>query len=121
MKKIILFGLVLLIIGCKQLVPDKTEMVTSGKTTVEITVSLQLIEQLKQLCTDQLAPVIYPSAADRSSAISSCVFEHLSSIGTSTSALTDFVTQYCGHNANLTGLTPDQVASIASTCLALGK
>lgn len=119
MKK--LLALVLFISGCSKLAPDRIDVVNSGTSTIEVTASLRIIDQLKALCTDQLSPISYPTLADRNSAISSCVFEHLSTIGGPTSALTDFASQYCGTNANLTGLTPSQIASIAATCAAMGK
>lgn len=120
MKKL----LILLAVGlnaCGQLVPNHVDVVTSGTSTIEITASLRIIDQLRVLCTDQLSVIVYPTQEARSSAISSCIFEHLNTIGGSTSVLTDFVLQYCGVGADLSALTPDQVASIASTCKALGK
>lgn len=119
MKKTLL-AITLLITGCTKLAPDRIDAVASGTATIEITASLRIIDQLKALCTEQLSPIVYPSPEARASAISSCVFNHLNSIGTPTSALTDFVTQYCGPNANLSGLTPSQISSIIQTCTALG-
>ncbi len=114
-------------VGCKQVVPDKVETESSGtvKTestvTVEITASLRVIDQLKTLCLEQLAPVVYPTPEEKSKAVADCVFEHLATIGSSTSALTDYVSTYCGAGANLSGLTPEQIASVQQTCTALGN
>jgi len=120
MKYILALSL-LILSACGQMVPDRVDVVTSGTSTVEVTASLRIIDQLRELCTDQLSTVDYPTSNARASAISTCIFEHLSNIGSSSSALTGFVSQYCGAGANLTGLTPSQIASIAATCIALGK
>jgi len=119
MKTLIILSL--LLSGCTQLVPSRTDIVTSGTNTIEITVSVKLIDQLKTLCEDQLAPLDYPSLSLRKKAVSDCVFEHLQTIGASTSAIGSFVDTYCGPNANYTGLTPGQITSLAASCAALGN
>ncbi len=126
MKKLLVL-LLLATAACQQVVPDKVETESSGTVksestvTVEITASLRIIDQLKELCLEQLAPVVYPTPEEKSKAVADCVFEHLATIGSSTSALTDYVSTYCGAGADLSGLTPEQVASVQQTCTALGK
>lgn len=109
------------LVACGQLVPDRVDVVNSGTSTIEVTASLRIIDQLRELCTDQLSVIDYPTSNARASAVSTCIFDHLNNIGSPSSALTGFVSQYCGAGANLAGLTPSQIASIAATCSALGK
>jgi len=112
---LILFMCSLYIIGCGNSIPSRIDVVNSGTSKIELTVSLELINQLKDLCTKQLSPVVFPTRADMDKAISDCVFAHLNmSTGSAT-----FGQQYCT-GADLSGYTPEQISTIETTCQALG-
>lgn len=118
---ILLFNILMTTVACQQIVPGRVDVVASGTATVEVTASLRILDQLEALCIKETAPESYPSSADRDKAVADCVFGHLSSIGSPSSALTDFTGQYCGAGADLQGLTESELATIRSTCAALGK
>ena len=121
MRIMLLLLLSALSMGCAQLVPDRVDAVASGTATVEATVSLRVLDQLHELCADQLGATPYPTEKERRAAVATCTFEHLSNIGGPSSALTQFATTYCGSGANLVGLTQEQVTSIAATCAVIGR
>ncbi len=117
-KSVLLF-VSLGLMGCQQLVPGRVDVVQSGTSTTEVTVSLRVIDQIKQLCTEQVAPVVFATKGEHDKAVADCVFEHLSSI-TTTGALNDYVKKYCQPTSDLSAFTAEQIAAIDSTCATLG-
>jgi len=115
-----LLFLIPFLFACNNDVKTEGVVTVTGKATVEVTVSLEVLNQLQNLCTMQLASVAYPSDAERQSAIASCVFQHFSNVGGSTAALSTFGSTYCGPNANLSQLTPEQIISVQQSCSILG-
>lgn len=118
MKTIIVL-LSLFTMACSQIVPSRVDVVQSGTSTTEVTVSLRVIDQIKSLCTAQMAPLYFNSIEEREAAVAECTFEHLSSV-TSTASLNVFAEQYCQPWSDLSAFTPEQQVSIDSACIALG-
>lgn len=110
-KLIIILSLGLAACGNKAEVPERIEVVQSGKSTTEITVSFEFLNQLTALCRGLVANTPYPTPEARETAVSECVFNHLKDIGAPINVTQDFATQYCGANQ-----TPDTAAA----CAALG-
>lgn len=92
-------------------VPNRIDLVQSGKSTTEVTVSFDFLNQLTALCRGLVGNTPYPSEAAKEQAVSECVFNHLKDIGTPINVTQDFGAQYCGVNQ-----TPDTAAA----CAALG-
>lgn len=118
-----LFLTCLFLLGCNNTasVPNRVEVVASGEATVVVTVNLQLIDQLTELCRDQMAPLGFPSELERKKAVADCVFQHMGDLGGDTAALGSFVSTYCGPNADLSKYSAVQQASIRQTCSALSQ
>lgn len=115
LSMVLLLIITVYLVGCGNSIPSRIDVVNSGTSKIELTVSLELINQLKDLCTKQLSPVVFPTRADMDKAISDCVFAHLNmSTGSAT-----FGQQYCT-GADLSGFTPEQIATIDATCASLG-
>lgn len=112
---ILLIAFLIFLAGCGNSIPSRIDVVNSGTSKIELTVSLEVINQLKALCTEQNAPIVFPTRQDKDKAIADCVFEHLNM----TTGGVSFADQYC-NGADLSGFTPEQVATIETTCASLG-
>lgn len=99
---------------------SKHELVQSGSTFSYVVVRLEFISELKQICVDANPLSKFPSEEEQKRVIAECTIERLSLIDINPEDIADFTTDYCGPNADLSGLTPEQVADAARACLALG-
>lgn len=115
LNKILLLVIMSLFLACQ----GRFDVVQSGTSTTEITVSFRVIDQIKALCTAQLSTTSYSNQFEYNKAVADCVFAHLSSI-TSIGALNTFANQYCQPTSDLSSFTPAQIVSINTTCAALG-
>jgi hypothetical protein len=114
--------ILLALTGCnnKAEVPNRMDIVQSGKSTTEVTISFEFLNQLTSLCRGLVGNTPYPTLEAREAAVSECVFGHLKDIGAPINATGNYANEYCGANPNYAGLTPDQIAQVQATCKALG-
>jgi len=78
----------MLITGCgnEASVPSRIDVVTSGTATTEITITLDVLEQLKSLCTDLYETTDIPQDVKKA-LIAECVFAHMKDLGVSVKSI----------------------------------
>jgi hypothetical protein len=110
----IIATLLMALSGCQAGISGKQEIIQSGKSTTEVVLRFEFLQQLQTLCTMQTLMGDYLDQAHYQQAIAQCVFAHLNGAGITAPAVQNFQTQYCqGAPANM---TPEQLAALASTC-----
>lgn len=120
MKKLLL---ILLLTGCglngEQKITTNTQdqnVKFGGEAYTYVIFRLEFIEQVRQLCADKHLLSDYDSQELYKQAVANCTFDNLALINIDTGAITSFTDQYCGPNANLSGLTPEQQVDILAAC-----
>lgn len=121
MKYTILLSLFL--IGCglngtqKFDVSDSTQnVVQSGSSFTYVTIRLEFIQQVNDLCKASLLESDYASEELYNKAVAECTFKNLAILNINPAQVTDFTSQYCQPGADLSSFTPDQIAQIQSAC-----
>lgn len=122
--RIILLISLMSLLGCGAKVETKTQdqiVKHEGEGTSIILVRLEFIEQIRQLCEDKNIQDSFTSEVLWKQAIAECTFDNLSLVSIDPVQALDFTNDYCTDDADLSGFSPEEQASILAACEALGN
>lgn len=115
--------LVLLLTGCGINGTQKVET-NDSKQTIEtrgeafqyVVVRLEFISQIQTICENKYLVSDFENEALYRQAAAECTLENLSLLNISVPQLDAFNSQFCNDDANLDGLTPEEIQQLTNLC-----
>lgn len=93
------------------------QKLSTNNSTQTISINFGFLTQIEGLCRDQLLRSSYTTDELYNQAVASCVFSNLTLLNP---AQLQALQQNCRPGADLSGYTPDQIASIRNSCVLMG-
>lgn len=102
-----------------QTTDSRQDIVQSGEARISVTVELAFISQLWELCQDLHLQTSFETQQLWKQQVAQCVFDNLSIININPIDFSNTLNQYCAPGADLSQLTPEQLAQIQALCAGL--